>query len=160
MKMEHVALNVKDPVAMAAWYERYLGLKVVRKLDKHPFTHFLADDGATMLMEIYNNPPDAVPPYATMDPLLLHLAFATSDPAADKAALIAAGAKAVDETKLPDGSLVIMLRDPWGLAIQLCWRTKPMLGGDRCSSSGRRTARGLRRGVAPACILRNSKSGL
>jgi len=128
MKMEHVALNVKDPVAMAAWYEKHLGMKVVRKLDKHPFTHFLADDGATMLIEIYNNPPDAVPPYSTMNPLLIHLAFATDNPEKDRTALVKAGATYVEETKLPDGSLVIMLRDPWGLAIQLCWRTKPMLG--------------------------------
>lgn len=131
MKLEHVALNVKDPAAAAAWYVRYLGMTVVRKLDKFPFTHFLADDGASMLIEIYNNPPDAVPPYATMNPGLLHLAFVSENPEADKAALIKAGATAVDESRLDDGSLVIMLRDPWGLAIQLCRRTRPMLGTAR-----------------------------
>ena len=34
MKMEHIALNVKNPATMAGWYERHLGMTVVRKIDK------------------------------------------------------------------------------------------------------------------------------
>ena len=26
MKMEHIALNVKNPATMAGWYERHLGM--------------------------------------------------------------------------------------------------------------------------------------
>ncbi|MBN2581005.1 MAG: VOC family protein [Pirellulales bacterium] len=127
MKLEHVALNVMDPVAMAAWYVEHLGLAIVRQVAEAPYTHFLADSSGTILLEIYNNPPDQIPPYTEMDPLLLHVAFVSVDPEADKVALLAAGATLVEETRLSDGSHLVMLRDPWGLAIQLCKRAMPML---------------------------------
>ena len=40
---------------------------------------------------------------------------------------MAAGARVVDEVRKPDGTLLLMLRDPWGLALQLCQRAAPML---------------------------------
>jgi glyoxylase I family protein len=129
MKLEHFALNVGEPGAMAAWYETHLGLRAVYKQEAAPFTHFLADDSGTILLEIYCNPPDQVPGYRSMDPLLLHVAFVTADPDSDKASLVSAGAEAVEDKTLQDGSRVIMLRDPWGLAIQLCKRATPMLRG-------------------------------
>ncbi|HEX5112975.1 MAG TPA: VOC family protein [Saprospiraceae bacterium] len=125
--MEHFALNVSDPVAMAAWYEKNLGLRIVRKIDGAHHTHFLGDYSGSILLEIYNNPADQVPPYETMNPLLLHLAFVSKDPLADAEFLKNAGASFVEEVHLPDGSHLVMLRDPWGLAIQFCKRGKSML---------------------------------
>jgi glyoxylase I family protein len=127
MKIEHLALNVTDPVAMAVWYEAHLKLKVVRQLKNAPYTHFLADSSGTMMLEIYNNPPDQVPSYGAMNPLVLHVAFVSDDPEADKTALLSAGATLVEEQCFDDGSHLVMLRDPWGLAIQLCKRGVPML---------------------------------
>jgi len=127
MKIEHFALNVADPVAVAAWYTKHLGLKVVRVAKDAARTHFLADSSGTVMLEVYNNPPDQVPPYAKMDPLLLHIAFVSKDPEADKTALLAAGATLVVDQHLDDGSHLVMLRDPWGLAIQFCKRATPML---------------------------------
>lgn len=127
MKIEHFAFNIAEPIAMAEWYCANLGMTVKRKQPKAPHTHFLVDSSGSVMIEIYNNPADQVPDYASMDPLLLHLAFVSADPAADKDRLVEAGAKVVDEIRLDDGSHLIMLRDPWGLAIQLCKRGKPML---------------------------------
>ena len=127
MKMEHVALNVSDPVAMAAWYKEHLGFEIVRSTDVPPYTTFLRESGGAVMLEVYHNPPDQVPPYAEMNPLLLHVAFLSADPGADKEALLIAGATLVKEEHLADGSYLIMMRDPWGLAIQLCKRSKPML---------------------------------
>lgn len=127
MKLEHFALNVSEPVEMAAWYAEHLGLRTVRKIEGAPHTHFLADSSGTILLEIYNNPEDQVPAYADMNPLLLHVAFVSEDPDSDKDSLVAAGASLVEELHLDDGSHLVMLRDPWGLAIQLCKRGKPML---------------------------------
>ena len=127
MKIEHFALNVADPVAMADWYVTQLGMKVARKLDIAARTHFLADSGGNVMLEIYNNPPDEVPDYAHIKPLLLHLAFVSENPQADAERLLAAGATYVEEVAMDDGSLLIMLRDPWGLAIQLCKRGQSML---------------------------------
>ena len=127
MKLEHLALNVSDPVAMAAWYVEHMGCTVAMGLDEAPFTHFIADSGGNMCLEIYNNPPDKVPAYSEMEPLLLHVAFVSDDPGADMERLIAAGADLIEEIHMDDGSYLVSLRDPWGLAIQLCRRTNSLL---------------------------------
>jgi len=127
MKIEHFAINVKDPVAMAAWYVANMGLTVVRKSDGAACTHFLGDNSGQVMVEIYNNPPDQVPDYASMNPLLLHLAFVCGNPDQKRAELELLGASFVEEVHIKDGSHLVMMRDPWGLAIQLCKRGVAML---------------------------------
>ncbi|MBA9076362.1 VOC family protein [Rufibacter quisquiliarum] len=65
-----------------------------------------------------------------MNPLLVHLAFVSENPTADKERLCLAGATCVSDQTLDDGSHLVMLRDPWGLALQLCKRGRPMLARD------------------------------
>jgi glyoxylase I family protein len=127
MKIEHIAFNVADPVAVAAWYGEHLGLKIVRHLPSPTQTHFLADDDGRTVIEIYCNPADEIPDYAAMHPLRFHLAFISASPADDSARLLTAGASFVDELKFPDGSHLIMLRDPWGVALQLCKRADSLV---------------------------------
>jgi catechol 2,3-dioxygenase-like lactoylglutathione lyase family enzyme len=127
MRIEHLALNVADPVAMAEWYCEHLGFSITRKSENVPFTHFLTDSFGTAMIEIYNNPPKDVPDYAAMNPLLLHIAFVSADPETDKQRLLTAGAKFVEEVRPDEGSHLIMMRDPWGVPIQLCKRANPML---------------------------------
>jgi glyoxylase I family protein len=127
MKIEHFAFNVSDPIAVADWYTKNLGMSVARKIDHGPRTHFLKDQSGQVMIEIYNNPPNEVPPYADMNPLLLHLAFVCPDPEAKRVELEKAGARFVEEVRIPDGSHLVMMRDPFGLAIQLCKRGVPML---------------------------------
>lgn len=135
MTIEHTALNVADPVAFAAWYGANLGLRVVRHLPQANQTHFLADDGAGVI-EIYRNPAAVVPDYRAMHHLILHLAFKSSDADADAARLIAVGATHVEDVRPPDGSVLIMLRDPWGLALQICQRATPLLASTQPSTTG------------------------
>jgi catechol 2,3-dioxygenase-like lactoylglutathione lyase family enzyme len=127
LKVEHFACNVSDPVGMAAWYVRHLGMRIVRHNPAPPQIHFLADAAGRVVMEIYSNSVDAVPDYRAMHPLRFHVAFDAADPDAAGAELVAAGATLVDAQTLPDGSRLLMLRDPWGLAVQLCRRTTPLL---------------------------------
>lgn len=127
MKLEHFALNVEDPLAMKQWYVQHLGMTAVRENDTPPYTTFLADDNGKIMLEIYKNPPGEVPPYSDMDPLQVHLAFVSIDPDKDKDRLLNAGASLVSDQHLKDGSHLVMLRDPWGLAIQFCKRGRPML---------------------------------
>jgi len=127
MKLEHFALNVEDPIAMSKWYTKNLGLKVVRQMDKSPFMTFLSDNSGRIMIEIYKNPAVEVPLYRTMNPLLVHIAFVSEAPEEDKSRLLGAGATIESEQHLEDGSHLIMLRDPWGLSIQLCKRGTPML---------------------------------
>lgn len=128
MKIEHAAWMYHDPAEVAAWYVTHLGFSIVRKMDKSPFTHFIADSTGQMLIEIYNNPAAPVLDYGSMHPLQLHLAFVSGNPKADRDRLVTAGAKVhTDLTVTPDGDELIMLRDPWGFAIQLCKRKRPMV---------------------------------
>ena len=127
MKFEHFAVNVGKPQAMSGWYEKNLGLKVVRKMDKPPYMTFLADDSGTIMLEIYNNPAAPVLDFKKLHPLMVHLAFVSEYPKADKERLLQAGAEEISDEILDDGSHLVMLRDPWGLSLQLCKRAVPML---------------------------------
>ena len=121
MRLEHTAFNVSDPIAMAAWYCTHLGLRVVHKGPAPQHCHFLADEGGGMI-EIYCNPPDDIPDHANRHPLQFHLGWTSANPAADRDLLLAVGATLIEEGMMPDGSTLIMMRDPWGLPLQLCKR--------------------------------------
>lgn len=127
MKIEHFAINVADPIAMANWYTTHMGLQIIRKQEGGANTHFLADDSGDVMLEIYCNPADQVPNYASMNPLLLHLAFVCENPVQTRAELEKVGASFAEEVQIKDGSHLVMMRDPWGLAIQLCKRGNKML---------------------------------
>lgn len=125
MRFEHFALNVPDVRAAAAWYVEHLGLKVMRARPDAPFTHFLADSTGRVFLELYTNPTDPIPEYPAQHPLRVHFAFAVADAKAERTRLRQAGAALVVEEPLPDGTLLIMLRDPWGVPVQLCQRAEP-----------------------------------
>ncbi|MHC4174280.1 MAG: VOC family protein [Planctomycetota bacterium] len=128
IRLEHVAINVEDPASMAEWYCQNLGMKVVREGPAPVNMRFISDAGENMTLEIYRNPPDAVPDYASMDPLLLHIAFMADDVKDIRDKLIAAGATPVGDISVtPSGDEIAILRDPWGVAIQFVKRTEPML---------------------------------
>jgi glyoxylase I family protein len=131
IRLEHVALNVQDPVQMAEWYCTNLGMKVVREGPPPANGRFICDAGGNMMLELYHNPPDAVPDYASMNPLLLHVAFMVDDVKGTCHKLVAAGATVVQDVYTTDsGDEIAMLRDPWGLPIQFLKRAKPMLPYD------------------------------
>lgn len=129
MKLEHIAFNVAEPVAVAKWYCSHCGFRVVRHLPEPAQTHFLADSGSTVI-EIYCNPADNVPDYRSMNPLIFHLALISADPIEDSRRLCAEGAQVVEDLRFDDGSHLIMMRDPWGLPLQLCKRAKPLCISD------------------------------
>ncbi len=127
MKIEHVALYVAEPVAVARWYSDHLAMRVVRSGGAPSHTHFLADSTGSTVLEIQTGALPA-PDYASLDPTLLHVALATDDVAATRRRLLAAGATAVGEiTTAASGDELAMLRDPWGLAIQLVRRSRPLV---------------------------------
>ncbi len=128
IRLEHVAINVENPVEMAKWYCENLGMKIVRQGPPPVNMRFISDAGGNMMLELYHNPPDAVPNYASMDPLMLHIAFMVDDVKGTCRKLLAAGATIASEIAVTDsGDELAMLRDPWGVSIQFLKRANPML---------------------------------
>ena len=127
MKIEHIAFQVADPAAMADWYVKHLGFRVRRSSDDPVVARFMADISGTVMLEVYRNPAFAVPDYASMAPALLHVAFVCEDVAATAARLTAAGAVLLEGPELLGDDELAMLRDPWGLAIQLVRRKQAMI---------------------------------
>jgi glyoxylase I family protein len=128
MNIEHMALNVPDPLAMAGWYTTHMGMRVVRSLPTPPFTHFLADESGKMVLEIYHHTKAAIPDYFSFDPLVLHVAFTTSTVRETRERLIKAGATPAGEIAVTSaGDEMAFLHDPWGVAIQLVHRAHPLI---------------------------------
>ncbi|ODS54912.1 MAG: hypothetical protein ABS36_10670 [Acidobacteria bacterium SCN 69-37] len=128
MKIEHVAFQVSDPAAQADWYVEHLGLRVKRSTDGPAHARFLADHGDAVMVEVYRNPRVGVPDYRAIDPMHLHLAFRVEDVAAVRERLLAVGATPEGEVWVSEaGDHLAMLRDPWGLTIQLVRRRDPMI---------------------------------
>ena len=126
VKLEHFALQVPDPVAMADWYVKHLGCTIARAGGEPSHGRFLSVGG--VLLEIYRNPKAPVPDYKSIDPLLLHLAFASQNLKADRDRLVQAGARLADDiSTTPTGDELMMLRDPWDIALQFVKRAEPMI---------------------------------
>ena len=128
MKFEHFALNVTDPHAMAQWYAAHLGFQILRSSDTGSRAHFLADDTGRICLEIYFNSVAPVPDYAAQNPLVFHFAVFSTDAKTLRSQLVTAGARLLTEETLADGTVLVMLRDPWGVALQICQRGKPFPG--------------------------------
>ena len=126
MKIEHFALNVKDPQAMAQWYVTNLGMSIVRGDSEPPYITFLAPAGGGSMIELYANPRGEFLDYGRFHPLTFHIAFAVADITQDRQRLLQAGASADgDISTTAKGDQLAMVRDPWGNAIQLVQRTSP-----------------------------------
>jgi glyoxylase I family protein len=125
MKFEHFALNVSDARAHARWYVDHVGFTIARQREDAPYTHFLADESGRIVVELYSNTSQPVLEFGKMHHLLFHFAVVAKDAKADRARLEKAGATLGLQEAFPDGTLLIMMRDPWGVALQLCQRAKP-----------------------------------
>ena len=127
LSFEHAGFNVEDPCAMAEWYCQHLNMRIIRKGAKNGM-HFLGDASGRVVFEIFRNPVAPVPDYRNQDPLILHLAFVVEDVAEVRERLCAAGATVHDEFEKTDaGDEMAMLRDPWGVAVQIVKRREAML---------------------------------
>jgi catechol 2,3-dioxygenase-like lactoylglutathione lyase family enzyme len=126
MRIEHFALNVADPVGMADWYVRNCGFRIHRQQNEPPYMVFLGDTDGHVLIELYHRTDK---PCWTrqmfQEPLLFHVALSSNDLAADVARLTAAGASVIESTIGADGFGLVMMRDPFGMPLQLCRRNQP-----------------------------------
>ncbi len=128
MRIEHTGVQVKDPAAMAEWYIANLGFECRRSADAPVPVRYISDASGKVMLEVYRHPDAVVPDYKAMNPLLLHIAFQCDDLATTVQRLLEAGATLFSAPEIKDnGDELAMLRDPWGLPIQLCRRKSPMV---------------------------------
>ena len=126
MRLEHCALQVADPVAMADWYVKNLGCSIARSGKAPNHARFL--QAGPVLIEIYQSTNAPTPDYQAMHPAQLHLAFVSENVPADRDRLLAVGAKIFEDYFTnAAGDELVMLRDPWGVGLQLVKRATPML---------------------------------
>ncbi|MEO7412643.1 MAG: VOC family protein [Opitutaceae bacterium] len=125
MRFEHFALNVPDCRAHAHWYVDHLGFTIARQREDFPYTHFLADETGRVVVELYTNTTQPFLNFSGNHPLLFHVAMVAKDARAELLRLEKAGATLVIEEPQPEGSLLVMMRDPWNVPLQLCQRTTP-----------------------------------
>ncbi|WP_145364716.1 VOC family protein [Stratiformator vulcanicus] len=126
MKLEHVALQVPDALAMGRWYAEHLGLTFKVNSTEKPFGQFLLDESGTVLLELYSFEDVPTPDYSSADPRVVHLAWLSDDLAADVDRLVAAGATVhAAPATIANGDEIAMLRDPWGICLQLVKRAQP-----------------------------------
>lgn len=123
MIFEHFAINVADVNAVVEWYTANLKVQVASAQQEPPFMTFLADSGGRVFVELYHRPEEAITDFTKQHFLTFHLAMVSDNAEADKKRLAEVGASFVEEVKKQDGSHLVMLRDPWGMPLQLCQRT-------------------------------------
>jgi glyoxylase I family protein len=125
--IEHFAMNVIDSRAKAKWYGENLQSIIVRDGKAPTYGMFIADTGKNMMFELYQQEYPVVD-FTALSPMSIHVAFMVSDVQEAQKKLVAAGATVVENSsKRSSGDIVAMLRDPWGLPIQLVKRGNPML---------------------------------
>lgn len=122
MIFEHFAINVNNVATVVKWYISHLQLKVVSQQKVAPFMTFLADSGGRVILELYQRPDAMMTNFTTQHQLTFHLAFVSENAQKDSDRLQAEGATFVEEVHKEDGSHLVMLRDPWGMPLQLCER--------------------------------------
>ena len=128
MIFEHFALNVPDARAMSRWYVEQLGFSIARSREDPPHTCFLTDGTGRVVVELYTNPAATITDFAAAHPLSFHFAVVTHAARDERVRLEKAGATFFVEDALTDGSVLIMMRDPWGVPLQLCQRVNPFAG--------------------------------
>ena len=118
MKLEHVAIDVADPEALIKWWCENLGFR-----RSAPKSAFIIDDTGVMGLEVYRTGETPfAPDYPSMNPMTLHIAFVSEDVKADVDRLVAAGAR-LEKLSLDNPAFhMAILRDPWGVPVQLCKR--------------------------------------
>ena len=122
---EHFAIAALDSKALADWYCKLFGLRVVYDNGKQPPTFLLkAPDG--MVLEILPATSGEKVDYGQTAAGFRHLAVTVDDYAAAEAHLREHGITDFVERRESETSKLLFFRDPEGNILHLMWRQKPL----------------------------------
>ena len=125
IRFEHIALNVESPESVSQWYQKYLGMQVVRKYSQNAI--FISDFNGYMMFELYRKP-EASMDFSSISHEMMHISFMAEDVAKVQSQLTEAGAVSVGEIAVSsNGDRVLNMRDPWGIPIQFVQRGSQMV---------------------------------
>ena len=122
--IEHIGLVVKDSRAMARWYEAALCFVILKSADTtNGHVAFIKCSRTGLIFELITDR-NLLPIEGTLThPLQLHIAFKSTDIAADRDRLTSLGAVFVMDCPTVDpDARVLIIKDPWGNFIQLSQR--------------------------------------
>jgi len=125
MVFEHFAVNVANIEEVVQWYTKNLSLTIASEQKEPPFMNFLADSSGRVIIEFYHRPDAVITDFTQQHPLTFHVAFVSENAQMDRERLEKVQAVFVEEVKKADGTHIIMLRDPFGMPLQLCQRAVP-----------------------------------
>ena len=111
--------------AMADWYCTHLAMTIARSDPGKKV--FLADEAGVVVFELYANEDQPKLDLAETSWAALHIAFVVDEMKPVLDALTAAGATIETPPTDAAGDTLTMLRDPFGLALQLVERKTPIL---------------------------------
>jgi catechol 2,3-dioxygenase-like lactoylglutathione lyase family enzyme len=122
---EHFAIAALDSKALADWYIKLFGMRVVYDNGKQPPTFLLkAPDG--MVLEILPATSGAKTDYSQSAAGFRHLAVTVDDYAAAESHLRAHGITEFIERRETEASKLLFFRDPEGNILHLMWREKTL----------------------------------
>jgi uncharacterized glyoxalase superfamily protein PhnB len=121
---EHLALNVRDQKAVEEWYVANMGFTVLGS--NSAGASFLADSSGRTFFELYSRTDVPYFDAAATHSLTIHVAYECEDVEATTQKLLQAGAREdIPFAVSPEGDKLVMLRDPFGITIQLINRANP-----------------------------------
>ena len=129
MKIEHIGITVTAPHTMAQWYADNLGFRIIRKSgDDVRGGVFVLDESGETILELFAT--EGADPFVSnpASPLTVHIAFESESFDSDIEKLKKAGAEFLEESTPPGAETrMALLKDPWGITLQLAKRKEKLL---------------------------------
>jgi catechol-2,3-dioxygenase len=122
MVFEHFAINAENIQEVVSWYVTDVGLEIVKGKKEPPFLTFLADSSGKVIMELYHRPDEVTTDFVNKHPLAFHVAFVSENTEKIKE-ITKRGCFFCRGSRERRREPLVMLRDPWGMPLQLCQRT-------------------------------------
>ena len=120
MMIEHIGLLSSTPIQMGHWYGKHLGFRIITEAGTDADGVIFVEDDSGTVIEIGHLPGIFPMEFKSHHPLSFHLAIECSCPEDEAKRLVEAGAELVGESlRNAYKGEKILVRDPWGLAIQL-----------------------------------------
>jgi len=125
--IEHIGIAAKDTTALAEWYVRTLGFRIVTKSADTPPNYFVAAPNDAMLEIISANQAKRAE-HEPRDPGIRHICIGVDDFAAAADDLQKKGVTFTGGViNLPSGGKVVFFTDPEGNLLHLVHRPEPLV---------------------------------